>query len=295
MTTNYQILTDSSCDLPASLARTLGVSYAPLRVQFQGAEYENFLDGDPRSRLEMKAFYKTLRTGAPTSTTAVNPEGWSTLMAPILAAGQDLSDSGFLLRPQLHLCQPPSWLRQELAPQYPAELIRVVDTLCASMGQGLLVYHAVQRQQAGESLAQVADFVEATKLHLCHWFTVDDLMFLKRGGRISAATAVVGTMLKIKPVLHVDDLGHLVNVSKARGRRASIDAMAAKVGQTGIDPGNQVFFISHGDCLGDAEYLADLLRRTYHPKDVVISYVGPVIGSHSGPGTLALFFLGTQR
>ena len=140
------------------------------------------------------------------------------------------------------------------------------------MGQGLLIYHAVQRQRAGESLEQVTDFVEANKLHLCHWFTVDDLMFLKRGGRISAATAVMGTMLKIKPVLHVDDLGHLVNVSKARGRRASIDAMAAKVGQTGIDPGNQVFFISHGDCLEDAKYLADSLRRTYHPKDVVIGY-----------------------
>ena len=294
MTTNYQILTDSSCDLPASLARTLGVSYAPLRVQFQGAEYENFLDGDPRSRLEMKAFYKTLRTGAPTSTTAVNPEGWSTLMAPILAAGQDLLILAF--SSGLSSTYAAAVLAaQELAPQYPDRTIRVVDTLCASMGQGLLVYPAVQHQQAGESLDQVADFVEATKLHLCHWFTVDDLMFLKRGGRISAATAVVGTMLKIKPVLHVDDLGHLVNVSKARGRRASIDAMAAKVGQTGIDPGNQVFFISHGDCLGDAEYLADLLRRTYHPKDVVISYVGPVIGSHSGPGTLALFFLGTQR
>ena len=184
---------------------------------------------------------------------------------------------------------------QELGSRYPARTIRVVDTLCASMGQGLLIYHAVQRQRAGESLEQVTDFVEANKLHLCHWFTVDDLMFLKRGGRISAATAVMGTMLKIKPVLHVDDLGHLVNVSKARGRRASIDAMAAKVGQTGIDPGNQVFFISHGDCLEDAKYLADSLRRTYHPKDVVIGYVGPVIGSHSGPGTLALFFLGSQR
>lgn len=133
----------------------------------------------------------------------------------------------------------------------------------------------------------MTDFVEANKLHLCHWFTADDLMFLKRGGRISAATAVMGTMLKIKPVLHVDDLGHLVNVSKARGRRASIDAMAAKVGQTGIDPGNQVFFISHGDCLEDAKYLADSLRRTYHPKDVVIGYVArasaPTPVPHLGP------------
>ena len=135
MTTNYQILTDSSCDLPASLARTLGVSYAPLRVQFQGAEYENFLDGDPRSRLEMKAFYKTLRTGAPTSTTAVNPEGWSTLMAPILAAGQDLLILAF--SSGLSSTYAAAVLAaQELAPQYPGRTIRVVDTLCASMGAG---------------------------------------------------------------------------------------------------------------------------------------------------------------
>ena len=294
MITNYQILADSSCDLPFSLARSLGVSYAPLRVQFQGAEYENFLDGDPRSRLDIKAFYSALRTGTPTSTTAVNPEGWSALMAPVLEAGQDILVLAF--SSGLSSTYAAAVLAaQELGSRYPARTIRVVDTLCASMGQGLLIYHAVQRQRAGESLEQVTDFVEANKLHLCHWFTVDDLMFLKRGGRISAATAVMGTMLKIKPVLHVDDLGHLVNVSKARGRRASIDAMAAKVGQTGIDPGNQVFFISHGDCLEDAKYLADSLRRTYHPKDVVIGYVGPVIGAHSGPGTLALFYLGTQR
>ncbi len=294
MTTNYQILADSSCDLPFPLARSLGVSYAPLRVQFRGEEYENFLDGDPRSHLDIKAFYSALRTGTPTSTTAVNLEGWSTLMTPVLEAGQDILVLAF--SSGLSSTYATAVLAaQELRSRYPARTIRVVDTLCASMGQGLLIYHAVQRQRAGESLDQVADFVEANKLHLCHWFTVDDLMFLKRGGRISAATAVMGTMLKIKPVLHVDDAGHLVNVSKARGRRASIDAMAAKVGQTGTDPGNQVFFISHGDCLEDAEYLANSLRRTYHPKDVVIGYVGPVIGSHSGPGTLALFFLGSQR
>ena len=294
MTTAYQILTDSSCDMPASLAQELDISAAPLRVHFQGDEYENFLDGDPRSRLDMKAFYRALREGAPTSTTAVNPEGWAALMRPVLDSGRDVLVLAFSSGLSSTYSAAVS-AAQELALQYPARKIRVIDTLCASMGQGLLIYHAVQRQRAGESLEQVANFVEENKLHLCHWFTVDNLMFLKRGGRISAATAVMGTMLKIKPVLHVDNLGHLVNVSKARGRKASIDAMAAKVGQSGIDPGNQVFFISHGDCREDAEYLAASLRRTYHPQDVVISYVGPVIGSHSGPGTLALFFLGTQR
>ena len=187
------------------------MSYAPLRVQFQGAEYENFLDGDPRSRLDIKAFYSALRTGTPTSTTAVNPEGWSALMTPVFGGRARYSGAGFFLRAQLYLCCCRLGCPGVGEP-VPRPTIRVVDTLCASMGQGLLIYHAVQRQRAGESLEQVTDFVEANKLHLCHWFTVDDLMFLKRGGRISAATAVMGTMLKIKPVLHVDDLGHLVNV-----------------------------------------------------------------------------------
>ena len=167
MITNYQILADSSCDLPFSLARSLGVSYAPLRVQFQGAEYENFLDGDPRSRLDIKAFYSALRTGTPTSTTAVNPEGWSALMTPVLEAGQDILVLAF--SSGLSSTYAAAVLAaQELGSRYPARTIRVVDTLCASMGQGLLIYHAVQRQRAGESLEQVTDFVEANKLHLVY-------------------------------------------------------------------------------------------------------------------------------
>ena len=198
MITNYQILADSSCDLPFSLARSLGVSYAPLRVQFQGAEYENFLDGDPRSRLDIKAFYSALRTGTPTSTTAVNPEGWSALMTPVLEAGQDILVLAF--SSGLSSTYAAAVLAaQELGSRYPARTIRVVDTLCASMGQGLLIYHAVQRQRAGESLEQVTDFVEANKLHLCHWFTVDDLMFLHRGGRVSKTSAVLGSLLGEEP------------------------------------------------------------------------------------------------
>ena len=294
MTTNYQILTDSSCDLPASLARTLGVSYAPLRVQFQGAEYENFLDGDPRSRLEMKAFYKTLRTGAPTSTTAVNPEGWSTLMAPILAAGQDLLILAF--SSGLSSTYAAAVLAaQELAPQYPGRTIRVVDTLCASLGQGLLVWYAVQEKNKGGSIEAVRDWAEAHKLNLCHWFTVDDLHFLKRGGRVSAATAVVGSMLQIKPVLHVDNEGHLINMGKARGRHASLTALVDHMEQTAIDPGAQTVFISHGDCLEEAERVADDVRKRFGVKEIIINNVGPVIGAHSGPGTMALFFMGRER
>ena len=145
------------------------------------------------------------------------------------------------------------------------------------------------------TLEQLYHWVEENKLHICHWFTVDDLMYLKRGGRVSAATALVGTMLQIKPVLHVDDEGHLINVGKARGRKASIDAMAKKVAELGGNFDNSTCFISHGDCLEDAQYLAQVLKEKYGVKEVIIGYVGAVIGSHAGPGVLALFFLGDHR
>lgn len=294
MDTTYRILTDSSCDLPAQLAGELGIAIVPLCVELEGREYENHLTGSPQCQLDMVDFYNTLRRGADTRTNAANPEKWSSAMEKLLAQGQDVLTLAF--SSGLSSTYAAAVLAaEELVQKYPQRKIRVVDTLSASMGQGLLVYLAAERQREGMRLDQTADWVEANKLHLCHWFTVDDLMFLKRGGRVSAATAAVGTMLKIKPVLHVDDAGHLINVSKARGRRASIDAMVEKLKETAIDPGNQVIFISHGDCLDDARYLADCVRAACHPRDVVISYVGPVIGAHSGPGTLALFFLGAQR
>ena len=163
------------------------------------------------------------------------------------------------------------------------------------LGEGLLVWYACRKRDEGMPLEELYAWAEDAKLHLCHWFTVDDLMYLKRGGRISAATAVVGTMLQIKPVLHMDDEGHLISMAKARGRKASIDALVRKVGELGQDYDNSTMFISHGDCLEDAEYLASQLREKCGAKEVIISYVGAVIGSHSGPGTVALFFLGKHR
>ena len=291
---NYRILTDSSADLPASLSLELQVDVVPLCVQFQGQEHENYPNGDSRNTLAMKPFYDALRQAAPTSTTAANPEKWATYMRPTLEQGEDLLVLAF--SSGLSATYSAAVLAaNELMEQFPGRTIRVVDTLAASLGQGLLVYLAAKRREAGESLEQVALWVEENKRRLCHWFTVDDLMFLKRGGRVSAATAMVGTMLKIKPVLHVDDAGKLISVSKARGRKAAIEALAAKVGALGIHPEDQTVFISHGDCLADAQNLADLIRAQYGVKNFVIDYVGPVIGSHSGPGTLALFFLGEHR
>ena len=174
------------------------------------------------------------------------------------------------------------------------EFLHGEETLCASLGQGLLVWYACKKRDEGMSLADLTAWCEEYRYKLCHWFTVDDLMYLKRGGRVSAATALLGTMLQIKPVLHVDE-GHLINVSKARGRKASIDALVTKMEQTQLPGENDTVFICHGDCMSDAEYLAAQVKEKLGVKDVFLYYVGAVIGSHSGPGTLALFFLGEHR
>ena len=183
----------------------------------------------------------------------------------------------------------------DLRDAYPGRKIFVVDTLSASLGQGLLVYLCVQEKRKGKTIDQVHVFAEETKAKVCHWFTVDDLNHLKRGGRVSAAAALFGTMLSIKPVLHVDDTGHLVPVSKTRGRKASLLALVDRMAESAIDPAGQTIFISHGDCEADAEFVADEVRRRFGVQDIYINYVGPVIGNHSGPGTLALFFLGSRR
>ena len=171
----------------------------------------------------------------------------------------------------------------------------MVDTLCASLGQGMLVAQAAQLRQQGKSMEEVRDWVEDNKLRQCHWFTVNDLFFLKKGGRVSAATAVVGTMLQIKPVMHVDDAGHLINVGKARGRKASLTALADKVGELAEDPASQTMYISHSACLEDAQFVADEVKRRYGVKEIVINSIGPVIGAHTGPGCVALFFMGKHR
>ena len=228
------------------------------------------------------------------TTSAINPTGWEDAIEPILAAGRNALvitfSSGLSTTYQSAVIA-----AEELQAKYPERTVRVVDSLCASLGQGLLVWYACQKRDAGMSLDELTDWLEENKFRLCHWFTVDDLMYLKRGGRVSAATALVGTMLQIKPVLHVDDEGHLINVAKARGRKASIEALAKKLGELGLPGENSTVFISHGDCIEDAKLLETMLKERYGVQEAVIGYVGAVIGSHSGPGTLALFFLGSHR
>ena len=287
----YRIITDSSCDMTQQLADRLQLSVVPLAVNFRGHEYRNFPD---HRELDVGLFYEGLRSGERTSTTAANPSVWRSAAEPILKSGEDVLILAFSSGLST-TCNAANMAADELKEEYPERKIYVVDTLCASLGQGLLCYHTANKRLEGASLEEARDFAEKNKLNLVHWFTVDDLHFLKRGGRISGATAVVGSLLQIKPVMHVDDEGHLVAVAKARGRKAAIHALADKIGETAVAPENQTMFISHGDCMEDARYLADLIKEKYNVPEVVINHVGPVIGSHSGPGTLALFFLGTKR
>ena len=285
---DFQIITDSCCDFPTPMYGQLGLTFVPLTVEFRGNT------SDDRNDDTLKDMYQGLRAGEVAKTSAVNPSRWSQAMEEALAAGKDVLvlafSSGLSTTYQSAVIA-----AQELTEEYPDRKIQVIDTLCASMGQGLLVWYACKKRDEGLSLDEVAQWVLDNRLHLCHWFTVDDLMYLKRGGRISAATALVGTMLQIKPLLHVDDEGHLINMTKTRGRKAAIDAMVKKAQELGAGYDNSTMFISHGDCLSDAEYLSRQLKEKCGVKDVVISYVGAVIGSHSGPGTLALFFLGSHR
>ena len=287
----YVLITDSSADLSQEMVQELGVTVLPLSFTIQGKVYRNYPDN---REMDLPLFYDMLRAGELATTSAVNVAEYTQAVEPILQEKKDVLilafSSGLSSTYQASVLA-----AEELREKYPDRKIYTVDTLCASLGQGLLVYLAVQEQRKGKSIEEVRDWAESTKLHLCHQFTVDDLHFLKRGGRISATTAVVGSMLQIKPVLHVDNEGRLINIGKARGRQASLKALVDKMEKTVTEEGKKTVFISHGDCRKDAVAVADMVRERFGTQDIRINYVGPVIGAHSGPGTLALFYLGTER
>lgn len=282
-------MTDSCCDLTAEMAAELELEVLPLRLEMEGQSYRNLLDG---SEIGFREFYGRVRGGAMPVTSAVNVGEFDAAMRPILEAGKDI----------LCLCfssalsttyQSAVIAAKELEEAFPERTVRVVDSLCASMGQGLFVWLCAREKKKGRTLEEVWDYAEGAKANICHWFTVDDLNHLKRGGRVSAAAALLGTMLQMKPVLHVDDEGHLIPVSKVRGRKASVNALLEKMDELVEDP--SVVFISHGDCEDEAVALGEAIKAKYKVDKLVINYVGPVIGNHSGPGTLALFFQGKHK
>ena len=287
----YQLFSDMTADVSEALMRGMpDVAYVPMQVELGG---ESFTYG-PGGSLTVERFYAEQRAGKFASTSQINPMIYRRCFEQALKAGEDV----------LYLCfssgmsgtlQSANLCAEELREEYPARKLIVLDTLCASVGQAMLVREAARKQQEGLSIDELAAWVEENRLKICHWFTVDSFDHLKHGGRISAATAAVGTMLSIKPVMHMDNEGHLVAVGKARGRKASLKALADSMEATMLPGRNETIFISHGDSLEDAEYLANLVRERTGVQDIVINYVGPVIGAHSGPGTIALFFWGSER
>ena len=288
---DFVILTDSSADLGPDLIDQYGIQVLPLSFTIRGLTYQDFPD---HRDMDPRVFYDLLRKEEVATTAAVNVAQYIQALEPLLQEGRDVLILAF--SSGLSMTYNASTMAvEELRDKYPDRKLYTVDTLCASLGQGLLVWMAAREREKGKSIEEVRDWVVSHKLNICHQFTVDDLHFLKRGGRISATTAVVGSMLQIKPVLHVDNDGHLVNIGKARGRHGSLKALVDRMEQTAIDPREQTVFISHGDCLEDAELVAQMVKDRFGVQNVYINYVGPVIGAHSGPGTLALFYYGIER
>ncbi len=288
MANEFVIITDSGSDITPSLAAEWGIKVVPLSYSIDDGEP---LPGD---KVDLKEFYAALRAKSSSKTSAANLENFTQAFGECAKQGKDVLYLGFSSGLSSTVSTG-KLAASEMSEEYPDIKFYAVDTLCASLGQGMMVHIAVQMKNAGKTIEEIRDYVEENKLHLCHSFTVDDLFFLKRGGRVSAATAVVGSMLAIKPVLHVDNAGHLISIGKARGRKASIQELAKACIEKSVDPETQTMFISHGDCEDEANELAAIIKEKLNPVDVIVGCIGPVIGAHSGPGTIALFFLGNER
>ncbi len=286
---NFTIFTDSGCDIKGDILADWGVKFAKLSFAFDSDSI--VLTDDT---IQSKVFYNRMRNGDIAKTSAVNIETFKDAFKPELDAGNDILYIGFSSGLSTTYNSGRVAL-EELSEQYPNRKLIAVDSLSASAGQGLLVKLAVDQKAEGKTIDEVATFVENTRLNLCHWFTVDDLKYLKRGGRVSPTVAFVGGLLGIKPVMHMDNEGHLIKVSTVRGRKAAIEAVAEKFSELSLDNTSGPVFISHGDCMDDAKSLASIIKQKHNVDVEIITDVGAVIGSHSGPGTLALFFLGKVR
>lgn len=286
----YVILTESSCDLSPELVAEADVEVLPLSFTIDGKNYPHYPDA---RAYPIAAFYQRMREGAVAVTAAANVVELTEGMEKHLRQGRDVLFLCFSsgLSSTRDAC---AIAAEDLRERYPDRKIYTVDTLAASGGQGLLVLLAGRKRKAGASIEEVRDFAEETKLHVGHWFTVDDLVYLKRGGRVSSAAAVVGTMLNIKPVLHVDNEGHLIPMEKVRGRKAAIQALFRHMQETAL-PDQETVLINHADCLPEAQTLAEQIRAEFHPKEVLIADLGPIIGAHTGPGLVTLFFLAEHR
>ncbi|MDA3931138.1 MAG: DegV family protein [Tenericutes bacterium] len=289
----YQIISDSCVDLPAQIVKDLEVKILPLKVTVKGKEYKNFLD---HREINPKQFYDLLREKETAITAQANPQECIEIMKPILEKGEDVLLIAFSsqLSGTYNSCL---IAQKELKEDYPDRKIIVLDSKSASMGQGLLVYNAAQLRKAGKSIDEVSKYVEGIKTDICHLFTVSDLGHLRRGGRLSATSFVLGSIISIKPLLHVDMEGKLKVYGKARGRFKSLNSLVKRLEETFDPKRNDKVFISHGDNLPDAIYVRDVIMEKLNLKeeDFLLNEVGPVIGAHSGVDTLAIFYIGNER
>ncbi len=288
---NYRIITDATCDLPAKLVEELELTVIPMECHFGE---ETFLFEPGEKEITSARCYERLRAGEIATTTQINLFTYATAFEPILKSGQDIiyiAFSSALTGSQ----QSAKNAALELLVKYPERRVTVIDSRCESLGEGLFVYTALQKQKEGLGFDDMVTWLEENKLHFIHWFTVDDLDFLRRGGRVSRAAAAFGSMLRIKPVLFSDDNGALIPLDKVQGRRNALKGLVNHMAETVVPDKNDVIFIGHGDCLEDAEYVKSLVEQRFGYTKFVINYIGPIIGAHSGPGTVALFYYGSHR
>jgi len=287
---DFVITTDNTSDLPEDIIKKYNIKQIPIYFDYDGKIY-----GDENT-MDPKEFYNIMRTGKTFTTMSANPDTARKFFMNIINEGYDILHIAFASALSSS-CSVVEIVARDICDENPGAKITVVDSLCASMGEGLLVYKAIQMKEAGKSMDEIVRWLEDNKLHMCHIFTVDDLNHLHRGGRVSRTAAIIGTLINVKPVLHMDDEGHLVPMNNVRGRKKAIISLVEEMEKRfeGWEDKNDVIFISHGDCLEDAEYLASLVKERFGKDNIRINYICPTIGCHSGPGTLAIYFMGRYR
>ena len=284
----FIIATDSTVDLPKAFLEENHVLTISLSYVMDGVTYKD-LDG-----LSHEEFFEKITNGSLPTTSQINPEEARKALEPVVKEGQEILYLGF----SSGLSGSYNSVRmaaEDLMEDYPETKIVTIDSLCASMGEGLLLYKTLQLKEQGKNLDEIAEWVEANKLHICHNVTVDDLNHLHRGGRISKTTAVLGTMVKIKPIIHMDNEGKLVVIGKERGRKKSLLTLLDKMEKQMQGYENDVVMITHGDCIEDAKYVEEQIRERFGIENIIVNGIGSVIGSHTGAGVVAVFFMGSER
>lgn len=287
----YAIVSDTSANLPEEIIEKNNITMVSLSYFINDVEYKCYEKG---KKTDLKAFYAKMREKQDIRTSLASPESFLTVFEDILKKGEDV----LCITISSNLSgtyQSAKIAAGEVKEKYPDRNVLVVDSYGASLGMGVLVMLAVQQKNAGMGLQENFNYLEENRLKIAHWFTVDDLFFLKRGGRVSASTAIVGSVLGIKPLMHMDIEGKLTPIGKVRGRKKSVDFLIEKYKEDTCDKKTHLVAISHGDCLEEAEYVAEEIKKIAKPDEIIINYIDPGIGTHSGPGTLAIFYLADER